>query len=131
LASLQARSSLRSAHPLFYLNKLVTLTAFIFLLGAGWIAVSYLKNEIVARNRATSEGKTPASLNPTTARTDAAVTPETRRLSVPVRLVYACSVDKEHYHLASHLPERSDRIALSEEAALRRGLKRCHVCFPE
>lgn len=131
MASLQARSSLRSAHPLFYLNKLVTLTAFIILLGAGWIAVSYLKNEIVTRNRAATESKVPGLLNTTTVRTDAAAVPETRRLALPVRLVYSCSADKEHYHLASHLPERSDRIALSEEAALRRGLKRCPVCFPE
>jgi len=131
LASLQARSSLRSAHPLFYLNKLVTLTAFIFLLGAGWIAVSYLKNEIVARNRTGSESKTPAPLNTAVVRADAAVAPATQRLAIPVRLVYSCSADKEQYHLASHLPERSDRIALSEEAALRRGLKRCHICFPE
>lgn len=131
MASLQARSSLRSAHPLFYFNKLVTLTAFIILLGAGWVAVSYLKNEIVTRNRATSESKAPAPQSMATARTEAVASPETKRLANPVRLVYACNADKENYHLAAHLPTRSDRVAFSEEAALRRGLKRCHICFPE
>ena len=63
MASLQARSSLRSAHPLLFINKLISLTAFIILLGAGWVAVSYLKNEVITRWRGATENKAPATLN--------------------------------------------------------------------
>ena len=51
MASLQARSPLRSAHPLFFINKLVSLTAFIVLLCVGWVVVSFLKSDSFDRWR--------------------------------------------------------------------------------
>ena len=131
MASLQARSSLRSAHPLLFINKLISLTAFIILLGAGWVAVSYLKNEIITRWHGTTENKAPATLNTSAVQIDTAASTETKALSTPVRLVYSCSQDQEYYHASTHLPSRCERTALSEEAALRRGLKHCRVCLPE
>lgn len=131
MASLQARSSLRSTHPLLFINKLISLTAFIILLGAGWVAVNYLKNEIITRWHGTTENKAPSTLNNSAVRIDDAASPETKQLSAPVRLVYSCSEDKDYYHASTHLPSRCERTALSEEAALRRGLKHCRVCLPE
>ena len=130
MASLQARSPLRSAHPLFFINKLVSLTAFLFLLGAGWVAVCYLKTEMVSRWSGSTESSTlPSKKSP--ARVEGNNSPEVKQLSAPVRLVYSCAGDNEYYHVATHLPARCERSALSEEAALQRGLKRCHVCLPE
>ena len=127
MASLQARSSLRSAHPLLFINKLISLTAFIILLGAGWVAVNYLKNEVITRWRGATENKAPATLNTSAVQIDTAASTETKT----VRLVYSCSADQEYYHASTHLPSRCERTALSEEAALRRGLKHCGVCLPE
>ena len=130
MASLQARSPLRSAHPLFFINKLVSLTAFLFLLGAGWVAVCYLKTEMVTRWSGSTENATlPSKKSP--AIVEGASSVEVKQLSAPVRLVYSCTGDNQNYHVATHLPARCERSALSEEAALQRGLKRCHVCLPE
>jgi hypothetical protein len=126
LASLQARSSLRSAHPLIVVNKLISLTAFIFLLAAGWVAVNYLKNEVLTRWH--SEAAAPTTNSAAVPTSEAA---EARSVRLPVRLVYACAGDKEFYHSSTHLSARCDRVAMSEEAALTRGLKRCHICLPE
>ena len=132
MASLQARSSLRSAHPLLFINKLVSLTAFIILLGAGWVAVSYLKNQVTSRWHNTApDNRAPSALNNSGVRISEASAPETRPLSSPVRLVYSCVEDKEFYHASTHLQQRCQRSALSEEAALRRGLKHCPICLPE
>lgn len=125
MASLQARSSLRSAHPLIVVNKLISLTAFIVLLAAGWVAVNYLKNEVLMRWRAPGESTASASALPSN---DAASDSKTAR---PVRMVYACTGDKQYYHNSTHLPVKCDRSAMSEEAALARGLKRCHLCLPD
>jgi hypothetical protein len=130
VASLQARSPLRSAHPLFLINKLISLAAFIVLLGAGWIAVCYLKNEFANRRPVSADQQTTAasvSANET-AQTESV---EVKRLAKPVRLVYACSSDRDYYHASSHLPSRCDRSALSEDAAFERGLKACSVCMPD
>ena len=130
MASLQARSPLRSAHPLFFINKLVSLTAFLFLLGAGWVALCYLKTEVVSRWSGTTENAAlPSKKSP--ARVEEASSLEVKQLSAPIRLVYSCANDQEHYHVATHLPARCERVAFSEEAALQRGLKRCHICLPE
>lgn len=51
MASLQARSPLRSAHLLLFLNKLVSFAALIFVLAVGRMAVSFLRAELVSRER--------------------------------------------------------------------------------
>jgi hypothetical protein len=129
VASLQARSPLRSSHPLFFINKLVSLAAFVVLLGAGWVAVSYLKTDLLNRwpgGAVDAPSKTSAGA---AVRLDGAAPAETRRLTTPVRLVYSCSGDNEYYHTSTHLPSRRERTALGEEAALQRGLKPCPVCL--
>ncbi|HJQ71101.1 MAG TPA: hypothetical protein VKA70_19150 [Blastocatellia bacterium] len=133
MASLQARSSLRSAHPLFLINKLISLAAFIVLLGAGWIAVCYLKNEFANRRSAGAEQQSTVasvSANDTVSRAGQTESLEVKRLAKPVKLVYACSSDRVYYHASSHLPARCDRSAMSEDAAFERGLKACTVCMP-
>ena len=130
MASLQARSSLRSAHPLIVVNKLISLTAFILLLAAGWVAVNYLKNEVLTRWRSTSDAAAPAAANSAAAQSSDGAT-DIKAVRLPVRLVYSCTGDKQFYHNSTHLPAKCDRAAMSEEAALSRGLKRCHVCIPD
>lgn len=130
MASLQARSPLSSAHPQFFVNKFVSVAAFALLLGIGWIALSYLKNDVIDRWRSAPPQSTTASKAASlpVKNTDSA---DVKQLAAPVRLVYSCSVDGEYYHISTHLPGRCQRTALSEEAAVQRGLKRCKVCFPD
>jgi hypothetical protein len=133
VASLQARSSLRSAHPLFLINKIISLAAFIVLLGAGWIAVCYLKNEVSNRRSASADQQQTVagvSANDSAGRIGQSEPVEVKRLAKPVKLVYSCASDHIYYHASSHLPANCDRSALSEDAAFQRGLKACPVCMP-
>ncbi|MFY9608294.1 MAG: hypothetical protein WAU45_06710 [Blastocatellia bacterium] len=129
MASLHARSPLRSAHLLLFLNKLVSLTALMVLLAAGWMAVSYLRAELADQRHGRPAGNElsssprPASLEKSEA-TGAELKP-------PLRLVYWCGGEAEFYHTQAHLPSNCGRTGLSEEAAARRGLKRCLVCLPQ
>ena len=127
MASLQAKSSLRSAHPLFFANKVVSLTGFILLLGAGWIALSYIKNDVFDRWRFASGNDAPVASQKVE---DSAVS-EMKSLAPTARIVYYCAADRDYYHASTHLPTHCERIVLSEEAALGRGLKRCKHCFPD
>jgi hypothetical protein len=130
LASLQARSSLRSAHPLIVVNKLISLTAFILLLAAGWVAVNYLKNEVLTRWRSPVDTVSPTATGSAAVQSSEATT-DAKATHVPVRMVYSCVGDKQFYHNSAHLPAKCDRTAMSEEAARSRGLKRCHLCLPD
>jgi hypothetical protein len=129
VASLQARSPLRSAHPLFSINKLLSLTAFLLLLCVGWVALCYLKSQLTARTQGATETASPAKS--TSARVADAGSTQTKQQTASVRLVYSCAGDKEYYHVATHLAQGCERLALSEDAALQRGLKHCGVCIPE
>ena len=129
MASLQARSQLRSAHPLFVFNKLVSLTAFTLLLGAGWLVVSFLKSDSFDRWRTGSSDSVSVSKSATLPVRDTG-SAEAKPVMTPVRLVYSCADDKDYYHASTHLPARCERTALSEQAAGKRGMKRCQVCFP-
>jgi hypothetical protein len=130
VASLRARSPLRSAHPLFFINKVASLTAFIVLLGVGWVALSYFKSGAIDRWRSGSSDSVSASKGGTVPVKEVS-SPEVKPLTAPGRLVYSCAADKDYYHASTHLPARCERTALSEEAAVQRGLKRCRVCFPD
>jgi hypothetical protein len=130
MASLQARSPLRSAHPLFFLNKFISLAAFAVLLGVGWVALSYLKSDVFDRWRGGVSETTAASKSATVPNSEAS-SPEIKTVAAPARLVYSCTIDKDFYHTSTHLPSRCERTALSEEAAIQRGLKRCKACFPD
>ena len=132
MASLQARSPLRSAQPLIFLNKIVSLILFIILFGAGWVVLSYVKTGMVASDN-TGQTSSPAIMDAAanSAQINHSDSPEINRLSMPVRLVYSCAGENESYHTSAHLPSKCEQSALSEEAALRRGLKPCRVCMPE
>ena len=125
MASLQARSPFRSAHPLFFGNKLASLIVFIVLLCAGWVVLSYVKSDLFDRSRSVSPQSTLAS------KTAGVSSLESSQLGTPTRLVYSCGTDKDFYHASAHLPSSCDRTALGEEAAIARGLKRCESCFPD
>jgi hypothetical protein len=125
VASLEVRSPLRSAHPLSFGYKAVSLTAFIVLLGAGWVALSYLKTDVL--NRWQSAG--PSAAAGAAGSVEKAL-PE-NSVTPPVRLVYSCADDRDYYHASTHLPSGCERTALSEETAISRGLKRCKTCFPD
>jgi hypothetical protein len=56
--------------------------------------------------------------------------PQVQKLSNPIKLVYSCDNDRKYYHTSNHLPTRSARVALSEDAAIKRSLKPCPVCIP-
>jgi len=129
VASLQARSPLRSAHPLLFVNKFASLAAFTILLTIGWVALNYLKSDILDRSR--NSPPQPATVSQAAAVSLADANPaESRQQTTPARLVYSCSSDNEFYHGSTHL-RRCERTALSEEAAVQRGLKRCKICFPD
>ena len=131
MASLQARSALRSAHLLLFLNKLVSFAGLIVLLAAGWMAVSYLRAGFVNREPVTHSDNAVSTLSrPAIEKSDASAV-EVKPVAAPLRLVYSCEADANHYHTQSHLPSNCARTALTEEAAARRGLKRCLVCLPE
>lgn len=97
------------------IRKLASLAAFMLLLGAGWAALSYLRVGLYSRQA------------PSTIPSAAALTQLKSRLKE--KLVYSVPEDKVHYHASTHLPPHSDRTAMSEEAALSRGLKPCPICF--
>lgn len=130
MPGLQARSALRSAHPLFFINKLVSLAAFILLLTGGWVIVSFLKSDVLDRWRTGASERTAAQQS-SAAPAQEASQPQVSRELAPARLVYSCTADKDFYHLSTHLPAGSERTALSEEGAAQRGLKKCKACFPE
>jgi len=129
VASLQARSPVRSAHPLFFINKIVSLSAFLVMLGAGWLVVNYLKSDAFDRWRS----GVPDTVSASKASTVPIKEPssDSKLFSPSHRLVYSCAADKDFYHVSTHLPARCERTAVSEETAIQRGLKRCRTCFPD
>lgn len=100
------------------------------LLAAGWVAVNYLKNEVLTRWRSPVETSSPAAASSAAVQSSEATT-DARASRLPIRMVYSCVGDKQFYHNPTHLPTKCDRTAMSEEAARSRGLKRCHLCLPD
>lgn len=131
MASLQARSPLRSAHLLLFLNKLVSFIALIMLLAAGWMAVSYLRAELANRQNHARGDSLTTSAKPVMVEKSEPIAVASKLVAAPQRLVYWCGGDAEFYHTQAHLPKSCSRTALSDEAAAGRGLKRCPVCLPQ
>jgi len=128
MASLQARSQLRSAHPLLLMvNKLVSLAFFVALLCGGWLALNYLRTELQGKWLHSSTSTVAPAPAPEPALQQAV---EGNKQPSASRLVYFCQSDSGYYHASTHL-QRCKRTALGEEAAIARGLKRCPVCLPE
>jgi hypothetical protein len=101
-----------------------------FLLAAGWVAVNYLKNEMLTRWHSPAETAPPAAASTSAVQSSEAAT-DTKAARLPIRMVYSCVGDKQFYHNSTHLPAKCDRTAMSEEAARSRGLNRCHLCLPD
>jgi hypothetical protein len=133
VASLQARSALRSTHPLLVFYKLISIAASILLLVAGWVALCFIKDQFTGRETPPQQQRAAAPLT----RTGSAAGPndagqaQVKRLSKPVKLVYSCATDHEFYHTSTHIPRQCERTALSEEAASERNLKPCKTCMTE
>ena len=135
MPSLQARTPMQGFHLLRLFSKFVSFSLIALLLCAGWVGVCYLKSSLDNRNQ-TSKSNTTSNAssltpNPVSLKVDQSATTRTDRDKKETKLVYSCSTDKEHYHAAKHLSAHCTRIALSEAAALERGLKPCSICFPE
>jgi hypothetical protein len=133
LASLQARSALRSTHPLLIFYKLISVVASVLLLAAGWLTLCFLKAELAKRDSGRQSGAAGAAQAGAvpSIRVSEAQPARTKRLSRPVKLVYSCADDQGFFHTSKHLPAQCDRSAMSEEAAIERNLKPCGVCIVE
>jgi hypothetical protein len=112
-----------------FVNKLISLIAFLVLLGAGWVALSYLRTEMSDSIRVTSADAQPAPATAPSVKPGETSGVQMNTLAAPSRLVYSCPAESDYYHTASHMTTRCKRQAVSEEAALRRGLKPCNVCI--
>jgi hypothetical protein len=134
MPSLQARASMHRFHPLLFLSKLLSFSMFGLLLFAGWVGVCYLKQERDSRPNAVKPlqiaSPSPSATNLGFTKV-AAASEDNAQQKIEAKLVYSCASDKEHYHTAKHLTSHCSRIALSETAAIERGLKRCPSCFSQ
>lgn len=133
MPSLQARASMHRFHPLLFLSKLLSFSMFGLLLFAGWVGVCYLKQERDNRSNLVKpiqvSSPSPSATNLGPAKVTASTSDEAAQQQIETKLVYSCPSDKEHYHTSKHLSTNCARIALSETAAIERGLKRCPSCF--
>jgi hypothetical protein len=106
-----------------------------FLLFASWVGVCYVKKERDNRQRVVKSmqisSSSPSSTNRNFTKVNTAVSDEDAQQKIDAKLVYFCPSDKEQYHTLKHLSSHCARIALSETAAMERGLKRCPSCFSE
>jgi hypothetical protein len=135
MPSPQARTPMQGFPLLRFVSKFVSFSLIALLLCAGWVGVCYLKNSREFHNQpsksnslsnASSKAPSPVSLN-----LNQVAATQVEQGKREAKLVYSCPTDKEHYHFAKHLSAHCARIALSESAALQRGLKPCSACFSE
>jgi hypothetical protein len=135
MPSLQARTPMHGFHPLMFISKFISFSMLAVLLCAGWVGVCYLKKELNNRHT-TGKATQVSSVSPSPSKVSFAevntlATTETAKQNNASKLVYSCSTDKEHYHTSKHLSSNCARIALSESAAMERGLKPCSICISE
>lgn len=128
MASLQARSSIRRFGFLPLVNRLMSVAVLITLLSAGWVALSFLRSEL-GRRPSLSGTEVKAREDLSLSASSAEPAPEGVSAGKTSILVYSASGDSDFYHSSSHLPARSERTALSEDAARTRGLKPCPICL--
>ncbi len=135
MPSLQARTPMHGFHPLMFIRKFISFSMLAFLLCAGWVGVCYLKKEldyrhtIIKPTQVSSVSSSPSNIS--FANTNAVATTETAKQNKESKLVFSCSTDKAHFHTSKHLSSNCARIALSESAAMERGLKPCSICISE
>jgi hypothetical protein len=120
LPSLRARSRLQPGSSEL-INKVLSLSAFLVLMVAGWLALCYIR--LGLEKRSTSS---PATTQADT--TQVLIQPQAT-IQAPVKLVYSAAEDKVYYHNPNHILSKDERTALSEEAARHLGLRPCPICI--
>jgi hypothetical protein len=129
MPSLQA-TSFKRFQLLVFASRFVSFALFGCLLCAGWIALSYFKNSVpTQRNLIIPATNQTTSANPANKKAESQVITEVKSSSGVSQLIYLLPSDKEHFHTLKHLPATAERIVLSEDAAIERGLKPCPLCF--
>jgi hypothetical protein len=120
--------------PFLFFGRLISILIFTFILCAGWVVLSYVKNGVVPRKTALSSTvnppETPSSSSLPVRANALAATADSQAAAKQPRLVYSSSEDKVYYHSLKHLSNYLTRVALSEDAAQERGLKPCS-CISE
>jgi hypothetical protein len=111
------------------MHKFLSPLGLLLVLCAGWVGLSYIRTELRGHPETTQGAAVSSPLQPVS-RPVTTQSIQQRRLSAPIKLVYSCPRDNEFFHVSTHVPPRCERTAMSEEAALHRGLKPCPICFP-
>lgn len=128
MASLRAQTQPRSVRAPILINKIVSFITFLMLLGAGWVAISYLKTQITGHGDDAVAGRqtrsAPASPAPPYEQNK-----RSKDKAMSSSLVYSAAGETTYYHTSTHLPSRGERSAFGEETARERGLKPCPVCI--
>jgi hypothetical protein len=126
-------TSIKRFQPLLFAGRFVSFLLFGFLLCAGWIALSYCKNTLFFADRnLITPATTQSSTTNLPSRTVSSQTATENKLTDSTsRLIYLLPSDKQYFHSLKHLPANVERLALSENAAIERGLKPCPVCIAQ
>jgi hypothetical protein len=122
LATLGSRSPSRS-RLLELISRTLSLVAFVMLLGAGWVLLSYLKSGLPTGASKSAGVDLPRQV------VAAPTAVEVSQVVAAPLLVYAVTGDTTYYHSSGHLPSQRRRSALTEQAAQKRGLKPCPICL--
>ena len=131
MSDLQA-TSIKRFQPLLFAGRFVSFLLFGFLLCAGWIALSYCKNNLFFADRNLITPATTQSSTNLPSRTVTSQTVTENKLSDSTsRLVYLLPSDKQYFHSLKHVPAKVERVAVSENAAIERGLKPCPLCISQ
>jgi hypothetical protein len=135
MPSLQARTPMQGFRLLRFFSKCVSFSLISLLLCAGWVGVCYLKSSLDNHKQASKSNTVANSQslnpNPVSLNVNQVAATQVDAEKKETKLVFSCTSDKEHYHTAKHLTSHCARIALSEGAAVERGLKPCSICFSE
>ncbi|MBI3651934.1 MAG: hypothetical protein HY231_13015 [Acidobacteria bacterium] len=135
MPSLQARTPMHGFRPLLLVSRALSFSLITFLLCAGWVGVCYLKssrdNRSNVSNFKSTANASATTPNPVSMNVNQLAAAPAEAEKPEAKLVFFCSADKEQYHLAKHLTAHCARTALSESAAVERGLKPCPLCFPK
>ena len=126
-------TSIKRFHPLMFASRFVSFLLFGLLLCAGWIGLSYYRNNPVVsdRNLITPASTQLSTTTLTSRKANSLTSTESKPATTTSRLIYLLSSDKEHFHSLKHVPANVERVALSEAAAIERGLKPCPICISE
>ncbi len=132
MSDLQA-TSVKRFQPLMFAGRLLSFLLFGMLICAGWIGLSYCKNNLffTERNLITPAPNQLSSTTTATRKADNQTTTSGKATEATAPLIYIQPTDKQRFHTAKHLSANRERIAISKEAAIERGLKPCPICLTQ